>query len=305
MDQVAEPPQPERILQHRPRCSALMRVAGEHAAEKDRQVFWHYDEFMAELRAPERRLAILSYHKVGDPPRAAWEPWNYVPEAMLAEQLSAVHEDGWQFVELADALRGVYDPDSLPARSALVTFDDGYRSVLERGLPVLRDLGCPAVVFMPAAFIGGVSTFDRGVSEPLEPLCGWDELRELQGAGISVQSHGFKHLHFSKCDPELLEAELKRSKRMLEEGLERTVELFAFPYGDGGANPAAVTRALEHFGYRAACLYGGGAVALPTADRYRLSRLAIGFGSDVVAELAVGDGVRGSPAESSASTKRS
>jgi peptidoglycan/xylan/chitin deacetylase (PgdA/CDA1 family) len=243
-----------------------------------------------------RQLAILSYHKVGDPPRAAWEPWNYVPEAMLAEQLSAVRDDGWQFIGLADALRGLFEPDSLPARSVLVTFDDGYRSVLERGLPVLRELGCPGVVFMPVAFIGGVSTFDRGLSEPLEPLCGWDELRELEAAGISVQSHGFKHLHLSKCDPDLLEAELRRSKRALEEGLDKTVELFAFPYGDGGMNTAAVTRALERFGYRGACLYGGGPVALPAADRYRLSRLAIGFGTDVVGDLTAVDGVRESRA---------
>ena len=238
------------------------------------------------MPSSRRLLAILSYHKVGDAPRGAWEPWNYVPEGMLAEQLASLREEGWMFVDAGAALRGLDEPEWLPQRSALVTFDDGYRSLLERGLPVLRELGCPAVVFVPAAFVGGVNAFDRGLSEPLEPLCSWDELRELQAAGVSVQSHSFEHLRLSEVNAELMRAELGRSKQVLEEGLGSPVEMFAFPYGDGGADRAAVEDALERLGYGAACLYGGGPVALPVVERYRLSRLAVGFDTDVIAELA-------------------
>jgi peptidoglycan/xylan/chitin deacetylase (PgdA/CDA1 family) len=238
------------------------------------------------MPAPRHVLAILSYHKVGDAPRGAWEPWYYVPEAMLDEQLAALKEAGWSFVGLRAALDGLDAPDSLPPRAALVTFDDGYRSVLERGLPVLRKLDCPGVVFVPAALVGGNAEFDRGVSEPLEALCDWDELRELDAAGVSVQSHGLEHLALSKLDTERLTAELQRSKAMLEQELGKTVEVFAFPYGDGGSDPNVVGTELERWGYRAACLYGGGAVALPVAERYRLSRVAVGFGTDVLGELA-------------------
>ena len=33
----------------------------------------------------------------------------------------------------------------LPARAVLLTFDDGYRSLLEQGVPLLRALHLPAV----------------------------------------------------------------------------------------------------------------------------------------------------------------
>jgi peptidoglycan/xylan/chitin deacetylase (PgdA/CDA1 family) len=235
--------------------------------------------------SPRRLLAILSYHKVGDAPRGAWEPWNYVSQGMLEEQLSSLREGGWIFVDDRTALRGLDAPESLPVRSALVTFDDGYRSLLERGVPVLHELGCPAVAFVPAAFVGGVNEFDRGLSEPLESLCTWDELLELVAAGISVQSHGFEHLSLSEADGELMEDELRRSKEVLEERIGKPVEMFAFPYGDAGTDQGAVERTLEEVGYGAACLYGGGPVALPAAERYRLSRLAVGSDTDVIGEL--------------------
>jgi peptidoglycan/xylan/chitin deacetylase (PgdA/CDA1 family) len=204
---------------------------------------------------------------------------------MLAEQLSAVREAGWRFLDVSDALRGLRDPRRLPPASALVTFDDGYRSLLQRGLAVLRELQCPGVVFVPTAHVGGVNAFDEGIAEPLEPLCTWDELRELEAKGISVQSHGFRHLHLSSVGPDLIQAEMELSKREVEDRLQKTVEVFAFPYGDGGRDPSAATRVLRRCGYRAACLYGGGPVELPAVDPYRLSRLSLGFGSDLVAEL--------------------
>src|SRR5204862_3402123 len=108
---------------------------------------------------------------------------------------------------------------------------DAYRSLYERGLDVLTGLACPAVVFVPTAFVGGVSSFDRGLSEPLEPVCGWRELRELAASGISVQSHGRSHLPLSRLAGDRLVEELMTSKHTLEDELETLVELFAFPYG--------------------------------------------------------------------------
>jgi peptidoglycan/xylan/chitin deacetylase (PgdA/CDA1 family) len=233
----------------------------------------------------DRLLAILAHHRVGEPPSGADDPWYYVPEGVLAEQLTAVQSAGWEFVDVAQAVRGLSAPEELPPRSALLTFDDAYLSLLELGLPVLRDLNCPAVVFVPAGLVGGVSAFEGGVAKPVEPLCGWDELRALEDGGVSAQPHGLKHQYFSRLGAEAIQAELERSKQILEEGLGKTVDVFAFPYGDGGTDPDAVTEALERAGYRAACLYGGGPVPLPAADPYRLSRLTLGLDSDVVGEI--------------------
>ena len=151
-------------------------------------------------------------------------------------------------------------------------------------LPWLHRFGYPGVLFVPTDFIGKCNEFDAGV-EPQEAICDWDDLRELDRYGVSIQSHGASHRRFSELTPAELEDELRRSKATLEAGLGKAVETIAYPFGDGGVDLQAVDRALERTGYRAACLYGGGPNRVPVANPYRLTRLAIGPDTNLQAML--------------------
>jgi peptidoglycan/xylan/chitin deacetylase (PgdA/CDA1 family) len=226
-----------------------------------------------------RTLAILGFHKIGPAP-GGWETWFYVPQATFVGYLDFLKEDGWQVLDVAAFLRGLAEPDSLPERAALITFDDGYRSILDYGLPELRRFGYPAVMFVPTAFIGGHNTFDAD-NEPEEAICGWKELRELQRCGVSIQSHGVSHRAFSALYPSGQKKELLRSKAALEDGLGKPVEVFSYAYGDCGPEPGAARSMLARAGYRAACLYGGGPLRVPVADPYRLERVAVGPDTDL------------------------
>ncbi len=230
------------------------------------------------------RLAILGYHKVGPPGPEAWETWYYVPEAVFAEQIAAVRQCGWEPIDAA-ALRSALDGASTPPdRAALVTFDDGYRSVLEFALPVLQQLACPAVLFVPTAFVGGTNEFDRD-EEPEESMCDWSELSELSRSGVSIQSHGVSHRTFSDLSDRDRRQELAGSKAQIEERLGAPVDLFAYPYGDDADGHDEVRAALAETGYTAAFGYGGEPFSLPAYDRYRLARVAMGPDTDVRAVL--------------------
>jgi peptidoglycan/xylan/chitin deacetylase (PgdA/CDA1 family) len=233
------------------------------------------------------RVAILGYHKIGRPPVGGWETWFYVPEATFAEQLAALRDGGWQPVDLAAFLSGLAEPERLPERAALITFDDGYRSVREVALPWLERFGYPAVVFVPTDFVGRTNRFDLE-SEPEEALCDWDDLRELAHRGVAVQSHGASHRAFSELTPDERVLELERSKAALEAELEQPVELIAYPYGDDAGTPPGLREALVRTGYRAACLYIGGPVSIPANDPYRLERVAIGPDTDLTTVLEPG-----------------
>lgn len=219
-------------------------------------------------------LAILAYHKVGASSDDGAETWYYMPEETLRAQLESLKEAGWHFVDARTAVDGLAKPAVLPERAALVTFDDGYRSLF-RALPLLADLDCPAIAFVPTGYIGDRSRFDENTEEPPEPICDWDELRKLEAAGVSVQSHGVSHRAFSELGPAEVHEELIRSKAVLEEGLGKPVELLSFPYGDAGTDPSAVRRLIGGAGYRAACLDDGGAARLPVDDPYALPRLTM------------------------------
>ena len=232
----------------------------------------------------ERILAIAGFHSVGDPSPGGWETWFYIPEATFVEQLTYLEENGWQPIGVEAFLTGLVAPETLPERAVLLTFDDGYRSLLDVAVPVLRRFGYPAVAFVPSDFVGGFNSWEEG-GEPEEAICGWEELRELARCGMSVQSHGASHRWLSTLDRAEQEQELVRSKAALEAGLGARVDVFAFPYGDGG-DERELGLMLRRAGYRAACLYGGGPNAVPLTDPYRLSRLAIGPDTDLEAELA-------------------
>jgi peptidoglycan/xylan/chitin deacetylase (PgdA/CDA1 family) len=247
-------------------------------------------------RSNARTLAILGFHKIGEPPADGWETWFYIPEATFVEQLSRLREDGWQVIDLATFLEGLVAPSNLPERAALLTFDDGYRSMLTVALPLLLQFAYPAVLFVPTDFIGARNTFDA--AEPEEVLCDWDDLVELERQGVSVQSHGASHQAFSELSPAEREKELRWSKMTLETGLSKRVEVFSYAYGDDGVSSypydddgassrarRRVSETLRQAGYRAACLYGGGPNRLPAADPYRLTRIAVGPDTDLQAEL--------------------
>lgn len=102
-------------------------------------------------RAPG--LVVLTYHRIGEPEASPY----YRPV------FSATAED---FARQVRALRDRYrvlGPDDLPAlargeipedrASILFTFDDAYRDEIEIAGPILRDLGVPAVLFVPTGFV--------------------------------------------------------------------------------------------------------------------------------------------------------
>ena len=236
-----------------------------------------------DIKSTTKTLAILSYHKIGRSPEN-WESWFYIPEETFVEHLSHIQKEGWEVLDVSAFLQGLTDPATLPERTVLLTFDDGYRSLCKTTLPWLQHFSFPAVVFVPTDFIGKQNDFDRGV-EPEEAICDWDHLYVLQRGGISIQSHSASHKWFSSLSPTEQWEELLRSKALLENNLGNSVEVMAFPYGDPGINHQEMKEMMKMAGYHAACLYRGGPFSLPAANPYQLERLAMGPDTDLLTVL--------------------
>lgn len=234
-----------------------------------------------------KTLAILGYHKIGKAP-GGWDTWFYIPEDIFVEQLRFLQESGWQVIDAAAFLRGLEDPATMPAKAALITFDDGCKQFLDVALPALRRFKFPSVHFIPTDYIGKLNSFDAGI-EPDEPIFDWADLQEAERWDVSIQSHATSHQAFSELSAQQLEQQLRESKAVLEAGLNKRIDLFAFPQGDEGKDPAVTGLALKQAGYRAAYLYGGGPVRLPMTSPYRLARLAMGPDTNLEVELSGGN----------------
>lgn len=112
-------------------------------------------------RVVGRRLKILAYHDITD------------ADAFTRQMSFLAREcDPISLPRLQRCVRG---EDRLPSRPVLVTFDDGHRSVMQTGLPILSEFEIPAVVFVVAGHLNG----DR-------PLW-WEEVTYLMDRGAEVQ----------------------------------------------------------------------------------------------------------------------
>ncbi|HEX9255015.1 MAG TPA: polysaccharide deacetylase family protein [Candidatus Angelobacter sp.] len=117
-----------------------------------------------------------------------------------------------------------------------ITFDDGERSQYLNAAPLLAEHGISATYFVTPGLIGAAAKF-----------LGWDELRALQNAGHSIQSHGWSHKFLTFCSDAELAHELLASRQLLEDKLDNLVEEISVP---GGRWNRRVINACADAGYR-------------------------------------------------------
>lgn len=236
------------------------------------------------------KLAILSYHKIGNPPRDGWQTWNYTAVEEFSSQLEWFHRRGWSFLSVMEFLNALSGRAEPLEKGVLVTFDDAYESLLANSLPVLTKFSAPAVVFVPTQFVGATNLFDHGI-EPVERIADWETLTAMEDAGISVESHGATHRRFSTLGELEIEQELIVSRNAIRDNLGKDSRLFAFPYGDCGNDETVVCSSVKNAGYDAAFLYGGGCCEWKRPGALFFPRLAMGPGVDLDELLGVSVGV--------------
>ena len=97
-------------------------------------------------RSTDRRLRAVLYHHVTDHDSPLVDDLHVRTPPDVFESHIRTMARYYEFVSLDDVLT-----EALPRRAALVTFDDGYRSIVEYALPVLRKFGIPSVFFVTGA----------------------------------------------------------------------------------------------------------------------------------------------------------
>jgi peptidoglycan/xylan/chitin deacetylase (PgdA/CDA1 family) len=176
-------------------------------------------------------LRILMYHKVNDIP----DNPTTVPVGRFDDQLAQLAELGYDVVGLEAVLDHYVLGAPLPENAVLITFDDGYRDVIDNALPVLARHGFPAVIFVPVAFMGDPMPLPhemhlaaRGVRNT---TLDWGLVRELDAAGVRVESHGISHRPLAEVSLDEAVREIAVSKLRLEEELGRPVRAYAYVKG--------------------------------------------------------------------------
>ncbi len=169
-------------------------------------------------------VPILSYHRFAE---SCNSPLCITAKA-FERQIRYLKDNGYRAIPLAELYGFLQYRHGIPARSVVITFDDGYRSFYDIALPILKKYGYQATLFVYTDFIG----------HSADALT-WNQLKQLKVEGFEIGSHGVSHADLTKrgADEDLqtygarIKRELVLSKKIIDQKLDQDTTYFAFPFG--------------------------------------------------------------------------
>lgn len=218
---------------------------------------------------------VLMYHSLGEA-RSEEELRYCCSPKLFARQMQWLRASGYRVLPLRSVVRGVTGLEPLPPQAVAITFDDGFADFREHAVPILTRNGFPATVFVVSGYIGHTNEWMQARGFPARPLLSAPALRELSAHGIEVGSHTRTHPRLDELVNNEVEAELRDSRKALEDILGSPVRYFAYPYGRFND---AVRKAVSET-YEAACSTRSG-FNRRGDDHYAIRRLEIRGGDSL------------------------
>lgn len=172
------------------------------------------------------RVPILMYHSISDNLFGKSHPYYHIntsPE-VFSLQMRCLRQAGYRTIDLCTLVDGLNRSEDL-SKTVVITFDDGYQDFYTDAMPILKQCGFSAIVFLATDRIQNTSVRLEGVD-----YLTWREVRELQSEGIQFGSHTVTHPDLRSLGPEQIEYELGYSKETIEDKLGVPVTSFAYPF---------------------------------------------------------------------------
>lgn len=208
----------------------------------------------------ERTLPIVMYHHITQKPKRAGKYVILADE--LRRDLEYIEKNGYSTVCVRDLVDFVEGKKQLPEKIVMLTFDDGFESVMELAGPMLKEKKMCAVLSVVGSITETYSqNHDRNVNYA---YLGWDDLSELQKSGVfEIQNHTYDMHNLNKSGRKgmarksgespidyenALTADLTRMQDLLESRSKIKALAVAYPYGSYSNHTLEIVKKL---GFRA------------------------------------------------------
>jgi peptidoglycan/xylan/chitin deacetylase (PgdA/CDA1 family) len=98
-----------------------------------------------------RRLLILCYHGVSLQDEHEWDPELFMTPAFLRRRFEILRDGGYIVLPLGEAVRNLRR-GTLPPRSVVLTFDDGFHNFFRAAVPLLEEFSYPATNYVSSYY---------------------------------------------------------------------------------------------------------------------------------------------------------
>ncbi len=229
-------------------------------------------------RMEGQRIPILMYHGINNVLGSS-HPYfetNTSPDA-FASQMRYLRDSGYTPLTLDGAVPQLRSRE-VPAKSVVITFDDGFRDFYTRAMPILQAHGFSATMFVVSSFMG--TRIERFVEREFMT---WGEVREVESLGIQIGSHTVSHPQLHQVSLKDAQRELFESKQMIQDQLGKAITSFSYPYAfpeQDDAFKAELRQGLVSAGYESGVTTVIGSAGLQD-DRYFLPRIPANVHDDL------------------------
>ncbi len=192
----------------------------------------------------QTKVAVLGYHNFSET-RPVSEMRMRTSD--FRRQMDYLRRAGITVISMQDFLDWRFGTKQLPARCALITIDDGWKSAYTDAFPILKEYGYPFTIFLYTQFITG-----RGDAMSHEMV------KEMVRYGATIGSHSTSHLYprawkragqGTQAYTDLIDKEIGDSARKLEEWFGGKVTTYCYP---GGYHTPEMIERAPGYGYVAA-----------------------------------------------------
>jgi peptidoglycan/xylan/chitin deacetylase (PgdA/CDA1 family) len=169
------------------------------------------------------RLPILMYHYIEPWPAEAdkYRQSLTVKPEDFAAQMQYLHDNGYAVVSLYDLAAAITLGTPLPEKAVAITFDDGYRSLMEHAAPVMQEYGFTGTVFVVTEFT------DFGQPQYLS----WSQLKDLFALGWNIEPHTKTHIELAGRPRDLQLYQMLGSIETIEANLGVRPRFICYPAG--------------------------------------------------------------------------
>ena len=144
--------------------------------------------------------------------------------------MSFLSKNNFKVFSLASLYSYLKSHKKIPAKTVVITFDDGYQDNYLNAFPILKEYSFPATVFIPTSLIGKNTIDKEGIKFS---VLSRQQIQEMHSSGIiDFGSHCHHHYKLTTLSNKEAEEELFNSKKILKKVLNKEVDFYAYPFGD-------------------------------------------------------------------------
>lgn len=216
---------------------------------------------MNALYGPCVYLPTLMYHHVQSAEKAkeSKQTGLTVNTDKFRLQMQYLKTNGFTTVQPANLIAFFDQGVPLPKKSVLITFDDGYKDFYSDALPILKEMGFTATMFLPTGLTNNFGYLN------------WSEIADAASSGIYFANHTWSHKN-AKAAPDIEEQEITTADTQLTERSLNIDKVFAYPYGFSSSFAESV---LSKLNYKLAFTTAYGSTQCKQ-QRFDLPRIRVG-----------------------------